>query len=143
VSGAATVRGWARDVSRFADEWPEHGARVLADKVEQRLRSDTGGDGGFSRGRGLGRAGVEVDAGTGEAEVAAAGSMRVWAMLEHGTSGHVVRARRGRLLATPYGPRPMVTVSGMRARETWSTGVRAGMPAVQRDAEHEWARVGR
>jgi hypothetical protein len=141
-SGGATVRQWARDIGRFADDWPAQGADVLARAVQDQLRADTGGDGGFSRGRNLGRADVTVDPGRGQAEVAGSGSMAVWTMLEHGTRPHEVRAGRGRVLATPYGPRPYVRVSGMRPKRTWTRGVQAGMPQVGRDGDQAWGRVG-
>jgi hypothetical protein len=141
-SGAGTVHQWARDIERFADDWPAQGATVLQRAVEQQLRADTGGDGGLSHARDLGRASVDVDPGRASADVLGAGSMAVWVMLEHGTRGHDVRAGRGRVLRTPYGPRRVVHVSGMAAKRTWSSGVQAGMPQVARDGEAAWSRVG-
>lgn len=135
------MRQWARDVQRFADDWPAQGAEVLAAVVDAQLRADTGGDGAFSRDT-AGRADVDTTTGRGEADVVGAGAMGVWAILEHGTGGHEVRARRGRVLATPYGPRPVVRVSGVRPRRTWSRGVERGMQAVERDATAAWGRVG-
>lgn len=116
---------------------------MLARAVDEQLRADTGGDGALSRGKSLGRADVDVDAGRTSADVSGAGSIGLWALLEHGSRGHTVTAERGRVLATPYGPRPQVKVSGVPARRTWSKGVEAGMELVERDADKAWSKVGR
>lgn len=142
MSGAATVRGWARDIKSFADDWPRHGAVALQHELDAALRADTGGDGALSHARDLGAASVEIDASPGEADVNGAGAMAVWVMLEHGTRAHKVAAPKGRTLNTPYGPRPFVHVSGMRAKRTWTRGLDRGMPAVERDAEQAWSKVG-
>ena len=44
------------DVHRFADAWPADGAKLVESAIRDRLRADTGGDGGLSHGRTLGRA---------------------------------------------------------------------------------------
>jgi len=142
-SGAATVHQWAREIQRFADDWPAQGADVLQRAITSQLQADTGGDGGLSHARNLGRANVEVDAAAGSADINGSGSMAVWVMLEHGTRAHDVRAGRGRVLRTPFGPRTVVRVSGMAAKRTWTRGVEAGMPQVARDGDAAWSRVGR
>lgn len=141
MAGADTIRGWARDVQRFADDWPAVGITVVDQAVVDRLRADTG-DGSFSHGRNMGRATTRIQKGRSEASVAADGSMRVWGILESGTSAHVVRAARGRMLRTPYGPRAQVRVSGVRARHTFTEGADRGLTGAVRDAETAWARVG-
>jgi len=142
VAGADTIRGWARDVQRFADDWPAAGAEVVDETITARLRADTGGDGGLSHGRGLGRATTRITKRRGEAEVSADGSMRVWGILEGGTSTHTVKARGGGFLRTPYGPRRTVTVSGVPARRTFTEAAETGLQAAARDAEAQWARIG-
>ena len=141
MAGADTIRGWARDVQRFADDWPADGITVVDRAIVDRLRADTG-DGGLSHGRNMGRATTRITKGSSEASVAADGSMRVWGILEGGTSPHVVRAARGRMLRTPYGPRAEVRVSGVRARHTFTLGADKGLDDAVRDAEAAWARVG-
>lgn len=138
MSGAADIRGWGRDIQRFEREEPRSAIRVVDDAVRQQLQRDTGGDGGFSHGRNLGRATTRVTSRAGEAEVAAAGSLRVWGILQGGTSGHETRASRGRLLRTPYGPRPSVRVSGVRARETFTTGAQEGLDDARQELERAW-----
>lgn len=140
MSGAATVRGWAKDVKRFADDWPRQGGDVLKRAVDAELRGDTGGDGAMGT---LGRASVEVTARPAEADVVGAGSRAVWAILEGGTRAHTVTGKGPRgLLRTPYGPRRRVNVSGAPAKRTWSRGVERGMAAVEADAERAWGGVG-
>jgi hypothetical protein len=141
VAGSAVIRGWARDVQRFADDWPADGIEVVDQAITDRLRADTG-DGGLSHGRGMGRATTRVTKRAGEAEVAADGSMRVWGIIEGGTSAHTVTAKRGKMLRTPYGPRRSVHVSGIPARHTFTEGADTGLDAAARDAESAWARVG-
>ena len=137
-SGSATIRGWGRDIQRFEREAPRDAIAEVEDAVAQQLRRDTGGDGGFSHGRNLGRASLRVTARPGEAELEAAGSLRVWGILQGGTSGHETRARKGRLLRTPYGPRPAVRVSGVKARETFTKAAQAGLKDAQRELERAW-----
>lgn len=141
-TGAATVRGWGRDVAVFARDWPADGARVLAREVADRLARDTGGDGRLSHGRRLGAATVDVDTGAGRADVSSGGSSAVWSILEHGTRAHVTRARPGRVLATPYGPRRSVSVRGTPPAHTWTRGSERGMDAAERAAAAAWGQVG-
>jgi hypothetical protein len=142
VAGADVVRGWARDVRRFADDWPKQGAEVLSRDVTDRLRADTGGDGRLSHYRG-GGATVQVTSGAGTAEVAGSGAMGVWAILESGTTAHTVTGRGARgVVLSPYGPRRSVRVSGVRGKQTWSQGVDRGMDAADADAGRAWAQVG-
>jgi hypothetical protein len=141
VAGADTIRGWARDVQRFADDWPAQGIQLVDQAITDRLRADTG-DGSFSHGRNMGRATTRIQKGRTEASVAADGSMRVWGIIEGGTSPHTVTASRGRMLRTPYGPRAQVHVAGVRARHTFTLGADKGLDAAVRDAESQWARVG-
>jgi hypothetical protein len=140
--GAETIRGWADSVARFADTWPADGAKVVDETIQARLRADTGGDGGLSRGRSMGRATTRIVKGTRSADVVAAGSRRVWGILEGGTSAHTVTAKNGKLLRTPYGPRPAVNVAGVSARHTFTEAADDGLDKASRDAEQAWARVG-
>ena len=140
MSGAPVIRGWAQDIQRFADTAPRQAIRVVDDAVRDQLQHDTG-DGSFSRGRNLGRATTRVTSSAGEAEVEAAGSLRVWAILESGTSAHQVRADRGRLLRTPYGPRPAVRVSGVPPRQTFSRGAQAGLEDAAQELERAWGQA--
>jgi hypothetical protein len=139
---ADPIRAWARDVQRFADEWPAAGIGVVDDAITNRLRADTGGDGGFSRGRRMGRATTRIVKATGSAEVVADGSRAVWTILEDGTSSHDVVAPSGGFLRTPYGPRRKVHVSGVPARRTFTAGAEQGLDAAARDAETAWSRIG-
>lgn len=141
MSGAADIRGWARDVGDFVRDWPERGAERVQRSLQEQLRRDTGGDGALSRGRNLGTATLSLTAGDGEAEVSAAGSMAVWGILQGGTSAHEVRARPGRLLSTPYGPRPSVRVSGVRARRTFTEGADRGLDDAERLLLADWGRL--
>lgn len=142
ASAAASIRGYASDLRQFADDEPRQGAEMLADAIEARLRADTGGDGGFSHGREMGRATVDVRASAGTADVIGAGSRAVWAILEHGTASHDVHARRGGVLSTPHGPRRSVHVSGVAARQTWTKANEATIPLVQRETERRFAQLG-
>jgi hypothetical protein len=128
------VRQWAADARRFVAEWPNHGATVAAGEITRYVASDTGGDGRL-RNHPSGPATVEIEAGDGEAAAVAAGSLAVWAILEYGTKPHRIAARPGGFLNTPFGPRRMVQVSGMAARQTWSNGAVAGSAEAVRDAE--------
>lgn len=139
---AANIRGWARDVGDFPERALPDAIDVVDQAITQRLRADTGGDGAFSRGRNLGRASTTVTTGAGEAVVSASGGMAVWAILQGGTSGHEVRARRGRVLATPFGPRPVVHVGGVAARRTFSEAAERGLDDAERRLTEAWARVG-
>lgn len=68
--------------------------------------------------------------------------MRVWAILEGGTSGHTQRAPQGRPLRTPNGPRQSVTVSGVAARHTFTESCAEGLAKAGRELEQAWAQVG-
>lgn len=138
---AAAFERYADDLARFADDALDDSATILARAVEAELRADTG-DGMLSHGRHLGRATVEIDASAGEAEVAAAGSMAVWAIIQRGTTAHTVRAAPGKALSTPHGPRVEVHVSGAPARRTWTRGNERGLPEVQSDLERRFSRIG-
>jgi hypothetical protein len=138
---ASEIRGFADDVRRFVDDWPADAADVVNESIRRRLAADIG-DGTFSHGRTMGRATTRITVRGGSAEVAADGSRRVWGILEGGTSPHVVRARPGRMLRTPFGPRPTVRVSGVRARRTFTEGADDGLTRAARDAESAFARVG-
>lgn len=142
MTAAANIRSYGRDVRRFADDQPAAGAQLLEAAIESQLRADTGGDGGFSRGRDMGRATIDVDAGRGSADVSAAGSMAVWAILERGTRGHETHARAGGVLATPYGPRRSVRVSGVGPRRTWTRANDQAMPRIVADTERRFAQLG-
>ena len=138
---ANEIRGWADDVRRFADDWPGQAAELVDDAIRRRLNADSG-DGGLSHGRNMGRATTRITVRDGDATVDADGSRRVWGILEGGTTAHVVTAGRGRLLRTPYGPRPSVRVAGVRARHTFTIGADTGLQAAERDADSAWSRIG-
>lgn len=142
MSGAADVRAFAADVRRFADAAPGESIAAVDEAITAQLRRDTGGDGSLSRGRKLGRATTSVRRKRGEAEVVPSGSRNVWGILQGGTSAHVVRAKRGGFLATPYGPRRQVHVSGAPARHTFTEGAATGIADAQRDMERRWAQLG-
>lgn len=141
MTGVNDIRGWADDVRRFADDWPADAAELVDDAITQRLRADTG-DGGLSHGRAMGRATTRITRRDGEATVEADGSMRVWGIIEGGTTPHTVTAGPGRLLRTPYGPRSRVRVSGVPARHTFTEGAEKGLSEAAKDAESAWARIG-
>jgi hypothetical protein len=141
VAGADDIRGFGRDVRRFADDWPAHGIGVVDDAIEQRLRADSG-DGALSHDRGGGRATTRIVKGSATADVVADGNRGVWGILEGGTRPHTVTAGRGRLLRTPYGPRRSVNVSGVRGKRTFTLGAERGLEDAVRDAEAQWAKVG-
>lgn len=128
------LRRLAKRAERMEREWPRDAARDLERVVTGNLRAATG-DGALSHGRRMGKATVDVHGSAGKATVEAGGSMAVWAIIEAGTKPHTVRAGRGGVLRTPFGPRPAVTVSGAPARRTWTRGVARGMPAVETSAE--------
>jgi hypothetical protein len=138
MSGAADIRAWGEDIQAFARDAPGDAIRVVDQAIRDQLQQDTGGDGALSHGRDLGRATTQVRARDGEAQVDAAGSLRVWAILESGTSGHEVRAPRGHFLRTPYGPRPSVRVSGVPGRETFTRAAQSGLEDAQHELERAW-----
>lgn len=47
-----------------------------------------------------------------------------WKVLESGAAAHVVHARKGRVLSTPFGPRPLVRIPHTRGKQAWSKGRR-------------------
>lgn len=115
---------------------------VVDTAILTRLRADTGGDAGFSHGRNLGKASTRTTVRRGEAVVEADGSRQVWAILQGGTTAHVVKASQGRFLRTPHGPRREVRVRGVRARETFSEGADRGLEMAARELDRAWSRVG-
>lgn len=141
MSAANDIRGWADDVRRFAADWPADAITVVDDAITQRLRADTG-DGSLSHGRGMGRATTRITRRKGEAVVETDGSMRVWGIIEGGTSAHIVDAGAGRALRTPHGFRRRVRVSGTRPRHTFTVGAEKGLSEAAKDAEAQWARIG-
>jgi hypothetical protein len=138
---AAEIRQWGRDVRSFADTAPGDAIVVVDDAISARLNADTGGDGMLSRGRKLGRATTQITKRPGEAQVEPSGSRQVWGILQGGTVAHVVEARKGHVLATPYGPRPRVHVSGAPARRTFTEGAERGLVDAQRRLESDWGRL--
>jgi hypothetical protein len=68
--------------------------------------------------------------------------MRVWGILEGGTSGHTQRAPQGRPLRTPHGPRQAVTVSGVSPRHTFTEACEDGLTSAARELERGWQAVG-
>ena len=140
ADGSAVVAGWAEAIVSFGNDWPTSGAEVCADMVRQQVALDTGGDSRLSNHVG-GGVDVVIESGDGEADVRAAGSLGEWAILENGTDAHVILPRAGRYLLTPMGPRRMVHVQGVAARETWTQGVDSGIVEAQRDAEQAWQAV--
>jgi hypothetical protein len=141
VAGADTIRGWADDVARFADDWPAKGAEVVDEAITQRLRADSG-DGRLSHDKGGGRATTRIIKSSGSADVVADGSRGVWGILEGGTRPHTVDAGKGHALRTPKGPRRIVKVSGARGKRTFTEGAQRGLEQAAKDAEAQWARVG-
>ena len=125
----------------MANEWPRDAGELTQRTIDQQLKAATGGDGGFSRGRALGRATVTVQPRAGGATVTGSGSGAVWKILEEGTGRHTVTARPGKFLRTPHGPRRQVTVGGVRARRTWTKAVAVAIPQVRADAARTFARV--
>ena len=137
MSATSALEALARDAARFADDWPRTGARLIEDEAKAQLYRDTG-DGRFSRSR-MGAGQVVVRASSGSADVVARGG--VWTWLEEGTRAHETRARAGGVLRTPYGPRPVVRVRGVRARRTWTRAVASSMPRAERDAQARFDRM--
>jgi hypothetical protein len=129
VAAAAALGRLAREVARFADDWPRHGAEVAAGVLRGELAADGGGS--FSNAPGM-SARVEVRPGSGSAEVVGAGGG--WTWLQHGTRAHTVNARSGGFLRTPFGPRRRIEITGMAAKGTWTKGAGRAVDAAQRDA---------
>ena len=140
MAAGASLRQLAARVERMADTWPREASQIVQRDAERQLRAATG-DGSLSGGRDLGRATVTVKASAGRASVAQSGSARVWAIVEGGTKPHTVKARRGKLLRTPYGPRPSVTVAGTPAKRPWSRAVTSAMPQVEASARRAFTDV--
>jgi hypothetical protein len=136
VAAAAALGRLARDVARFADDWPRQGAEVAAGVLRSQLAADGGGT--FSKAPGM-SARVEVRPGAGSAEVVGVGGG--WTWLQNGTRAHSVAARGGGFLRTPYGPRRTVHVEGMAAKNTWTNGAGRAVDAARRDAVSSFARV--
>ncbi len=141
MSGAATIREWSRAVRKFNDDAPGQAIEIVDKAITQRLRADTGGDGALSRGRKLGRASTQTTKRKGEAEVTPSGSHGVWGILQGGTRGHVVQAKSGGMLATPYGPRKRVEVSGAPAKRTFTEGAADGIDEAFRQLETDWGNI--
>jgi hypothetical protein len=129
VAAAAALGRLARDVARFADDWPRQGAEVAAGVLRSQLAADGGGT--FSKAPGM-SARVEVRPGSGSADVVGVGGG--WTWLQDGTRPHTVNAKAGGFLRTPYGPRRRVNVSGMAAKGTWDKGAGRAVDAAARDA---------
>jgi hypothetical protein len=137
-----SAAGWDRvadDVRRFNRIAPGEAIDVVDEEVTRQLRVDTGGDGALSHGRTLGRADTRVTHSEGEAEIAAAGSMRVWGIIEGGTSSHTIDAGPGHVLKLPFGFRRRVTVRGVRARRTFTESCARGMERAARKLESDWS----
>lgn len=133
---ADAITGLARDVRRFADDWPRHGAEIAADVVSAALAADGGGR--FSNAPHM-SARVEVRGGGGSADVVGVGGG--WTWLQHGTRAHTVTAKGGGFLRTPYGPRRSVNVEGMAAKRTWDRGAARAVDAATRDAATQFAKA--
>ena len=129
MTAAAALDRLARDVARFADDWPRQGAEVAAGVLRGQLAADGGGS--FSKAPGM-SARVEVRPGSGSAEAVGVGGG--WTWLQDGTRSHTVNAKAGGFLRTPYGPRRTVNVSGMAAKNTWGKGAGKAVAAAARDA---------
>lgn len=135
------LRGLAKGASRFYDEWPLAGARIVEAEATRQAASATGGDGRLSGWRSIGTADVSVTGGPGEASAAATGG-GLWRVLEEGTRPHDVAAKRADALATPYGPRKRVHVRGRPAMATWSRALAAADRQVMRETDARLARMG-
>lgn len=142
MTGAGDIRAFGDDVRRFAEAAPGDLIALVDDEIKRQLARDTGGDGALSHGRKLGRATTTVSTRNGEAEVTASGSRNVWGILQGGTSAHVVNAPRGGYLATPYGPRRSVRVSGAPARKTFTEAADRGLDDASRELQSTWSQVG-
>jgi len=139
-----SAAGWARvadDVRRFERDAPGEAIDVVDDEITRQLRADTG-DGSLSHGRNLGTATTTTTSGPGEAEVIASGSMRVWGIIEGGTSAHTMVAARGRVFRTPYGPRPRVHVGGAAGKRTVTEACARGLERAADQLADTWAGLG-
>lgn len=134
ASAGDSLRRLATRAERFERQWPDEAAAVVERAVAGQLRSATG-DGAFSHGRKMGRATVAVRRHGKTTVVSADGSRAVWAILERGTRAHDVKARAGKVLRTPNGPRAKVHVSGVKGRRSWSKGVESATPQVRSSAQ--------
>jgi hypothetical protein len=147
VTAADGLRSTAAAARRYPADWVKASTAAVAKATRATLRADTGGDGALSHFRGGGpKARVKVTTRYGstlsEASITAAGAGAIWSWLEDGTKGHRVQAReRGGELATPYGPRPVVHVSGRRPMRTWRRAVDPVLPRLDADAARRWDRV--
>ena len=137
MSASTALNELARDATRFADDWPGRAADLIGQEARQQLMRDTG-DGRFSRSN-MSAGRVDVDDRRGTADVTARGG--VWTWLEEGTRAHTVTAGAGKVLSTPYGPRPAVRVRGLTARRTWTRAVTASLPHAERQAEAMFDRM--
>lgn len=139
-----SAAGWSRaaeDVRRFTRVAPGDAIDVVDEEVTRQLHADTGGDGALSHGRDLGRADTTVTKSEAEAEIAASGSMRVWGIIEGGTSAHVIDAGPGHVLRLPFGVRRRVHVGGARARRTFTESCARGMERAARQLESDWGSI--
>ena len=121
MTAAAALGRLARDVARFADDWPRQGAEVAAGVLRGQLAADGGGT--FSKAPGM-SARVEVRPGSGSAEAVGVGGG--WTWLQHGTRPHTVNAKAGGFLRTPYGPRRRVDDHGDGGEGDMDEGCRPG-----------------
>lgn len=134
----------AKEAAIRARTAPERVARAAATPVEkaikQRLVADIGSDRKFSNMGGKGAKSLTTKTtytGSGRYSVAtieAKSNRGGWAILEHGTRGHSIRARRlrrGRSQAMRIGDNWATgpwRVSGVRARHTFTKGAKLGRP---------------
>jgi hypothetical protein len=139
-----SAAGWSRvaeDVRRFVRVAPGDAIDVVDEEVTRQLHADTGGDGALSHGRDLGRADTRTTKGDSKAEIWAAGSMRVWGIIEGGTSAHTIDAGPGHALKLPGGFRRRVRVNGVRARHTFTESCARGMDLAARELESDWGSI--
>ncbi len=142
MSGADTVAGWAESLRIFGNEWPPEGADACAEYINRQVILDTGGDSRLSNHRG-GEIDIEVEGAGTEWTIVPAGNVSALSILESGTSDHAIYSRRGpgRAVMTPDGPRRMVEVSGVSARNTWTKGAEAGIKEAEKVAEQMFGEV--
>lgn len=91
--------------------------------IEAAARADTGGSLRLRNVKGANRLGSTVKAiGANEITVSATPG-GPWALLNTGARAHTIRARPGRFLRTPFGPRRSISIPRTRGRHTWDDAV--------------------
>lgn len=151
-----------RDVANRTRTFPQSVVKAASAVVEKELRKtakqDTGGDSRMS-GMGNARVSPKTEIVGSSAAVATIHPARrttgMWAILDEGTQGHSVRARRGRLdrqenegraralrvgRGNEWAAGPWI-VRGAPARQTWRRAIRAARPDIERVGREQLAKV--